>query len=167
MTKHLLKIFFPISPHFPPIETIKKMKESSNVKIHNEMERGIVRSMGFLQVWVTCKLSLVPSGIKEHLPPGLVQGTDIWIALSFQGVCVQNSSMEQLLKRLHVCYFCGLSERSLFKMFSFNDNVPLFLLLLFVSFMSVPPPQYHCLSLSCEVSCCSGAMGLGRCYGFV
>lgn len=45
--------------------------------------------------------------------------------------------MEQLLKRLHVCYFCGLSERSLFKMFSFNDNVPLFLLLLFVPFMSV------------------------------
>lgn len=80
---------------------------------------------------------------------------------------MQNSRMEQLLKRLHVCYFCGLSERSLFKMFPFNDNVPLFLLLLFVSFMSVPPPQYHCLSLSCEVSCCSGAMGLGRCYRFV
>lgn len=145
----------------------KRWRKHQMLKIHIEMERGIVRSMGFLQVWGTCKLSLVPSGIKECLPLGFVQGTDIWIALSFQGVCVQNSSMEQLLKRLHVCYFCVLSERSLFKMFSFNDNVPLFLLLLFVSFMSFLPSQYHCLSLSCEVSCCSGAIGLGRCYRFV
>lgn len=167
MTKHLLKISFPLSLHFPPTETMKKMKKTPNVKnSHWNGERHSQEHV-FLQVWLTCKLSLVPSGIKEHLPPGLVQGTDIWIALSFQGVCVQNSSMEQLLKRLHVCYFCGLSERSLFKMFSFNDNVSLFLSLLFVSFMSVPPPQYHCFSLSCEVSCCSGAMGLGRCYGFV
>lgn len=32
-TKHLLKIFFPLSPHFPPIEkNEKKMKKTSNVK---------------------------------------------------------------------------------------------------------------------------------------
>lgn len=47
-----------------------------------------------------------------------------------------NSSMKPSLKRLHVCYFCGLSERSLLNMFSFNENVPLFLLLLFDWFLS-------------------------------
>lgn len=50
---------------------------------------------------------------------------------------MQNSIMKLLLKRLHVCYFCGLSERSLFKMFSFNENVPLLLLLLFDCFFHV------------------------------
>lgn len=77
---------------------------------------------------------------------------------------MRRSSMKLLLKRLHVWYFCGLSERSLFKMFSFKENVSVLVVWLFLSCMFLVLNTKVCHHIAKYLAVGAVVMKLARFY---